>query len=466
MYEKNSDSIALIRIKFVEGYFVFEEKTAIFVSNLKKMEISTTLKELIQNKRLELGLTKTDIENKAGKDKKGKPILSVSTLSAIEMGKQKGLKDDKFQVLASILKLEGKDTMNDQRTIRVAFGPCCWAAPVINVVVKDTDKLDEPLQLQNLWLSCYADNNNDPLQLISYNQSPKDEHHILTANETNELLQNDKIDIAFLPVLTTEMSPGIIRIARCMNTVKGGVYLFIVSKKGINKEKSLLEKVAAHEVPGRKKTNSIEFKEIKDILAQTDDSNKCCFVFPRNTIAQRMVEKMLYDDTQYEKHEMEISTPRQFIIDIEKKISTFLEKPDSEYFVYAGWDFHIDKLKAKFKEKDEFSHKIGGLDLIGMAFDSHHFHRYHHPFAQISYDCVTLESKYDYVTSHPGLFKLLSLLSENVNKLTGFKHTKNNTRYRLISNFLQMEQTTTDSILNKINWEFLMYPEMFNKNLR
>ncbi len=431
------------------------------------MDITNQLRETVIHKRKELGLTLTDVSNKSGKTKSGKPALSVSTLSAIEKGKLTGLKEETFRLLADILKLDVGGWMADQRIVKVAFGPCCWAAPVINAVVKDTDKTDEPLQIQNLWLSCYADNNNEPIPLTSYNQSPTTEHHTLTANETLGLLQNDKIDVAFLPVLTAERATGIVRIARCMNTGKGGVYLFIVGKKGTGGKKSDLE----HDFTSDDEFDYAKLKKIKDVLKGKDtaehtfDKDSCCFVFPKNSIAQIEIEQTLFDETVYQKTELEISSIGNFETEIKNRIDKFFEeKTKAKYFIFAGWDYHIDLMRRIFESKYKTINQK--TELVGREFDGYRFTKYGHPFALMSYDCVTLESKYEYLLKHPGLSRLLSLLSENVKVLNQVKFKVNNSRYRLINRFLGMRQEATDSVLNRINWEFLIYPEMFDKNLK
>lgn len=426
------------------------------------MEITSQIRETLINKRKELGLILTDVSNKSGKTKSGKPALSVSTLSAIERGKLTGLKEETFRLLADILKLDVRGWMADQRIIKVAFGNCCWASPLINAVVKDTEKKDEPLQLQNLWLSCYADNQGEPVFLKTYNQSPEEEQQIFTGIETLSLLQNDKVDVAFLPVLTTERAAGIIRIARCMNTGKGGVYLFIIGKKGINNMKADLEL----DFSSSDNYDYEALKRIKNSLEGKALNESCCFVFPQNSIAQIEIVDKLFGKTAFPKYELEITSNVKFENDIKDRIDKFFkENEKAKYFVYAGWDYHIDKLKKIFKNN---SYNLTNTDLtvVGKEFDGYKFTKYGYPFAMMSYDCVTLESKYDYLLKHPGLFKLLSLLSESVIVLNNSKPNINNPRYRLINQFLKMEQETTDTVLKRINWEFLIYPEMFDKNLK
>jgi transcriptional regulator with XRE-family HTH domain len=428
------------------------------------MEITNQLKEIIINRRKELELTLTDVSSRSVKTKSGKPALSVSTLSAIERGVLKGLKEETFRLLADILTLDVGGWMTDQRIVKVAFGPCCWAAPVINAIVKETDKTDEPLQLQNLWLSCYADNNNETVPLTTYNQSPTKDHHILTANETLKLLKNDKIDIAFLPVLTAERATGIVRIARCMNTAKGGIYLFVIGKKGIDGKFSDLE----HNFSS---SDDYDYEALKRIKVELEgkkldkngkpivDEKSCCFLFPKGTMGQKIVES-IFGETIYPKYELEISSTDNFLQEIRQRIEKHFEHPSSKYFVFAGWDYHIIKLK------EEFTAKYAVENLVGKEFDSYRFTQYGKPFTMMSYDCVTLESKYEYLQKHPGLSRLLSILSEGVNELNLAKFKVRHPRYRLISDFLRIEQKFTDSILNRISWEFLIYPEMFDKNLK
>ena len=427
------------------------------------MEITEKIRDAIQQKRTAMKLSLTDISRLSAKA--GKSTISVSTLSAIEKGKLKGVKDDTFKILGSILNWDVSSLVQDKKIVRVAFGLCCWAAPIINAIVKDSADQNENLGFSNLLFSCYSDSNNNLVPLVTYNQSPEKQHNIFTANETLTLLQENKVDVAFLPVLTAERAPGIVRIARCMNTGKGGVYLFIIGRK--RDGNSDLE--SEFDLPGKYDYEAL--KKIKGVLRGKEENqnyhkDSCCFIFPKGSIAQKEIEQSLFDDTPYDKEEIEISTTEKFEKEVIEKVNKFFKKDQATYFVYAGWDFHIDKLKTIFKNGN-FSAEDGD-QLIGREFDAYRFTKFSHPFAMMSYDCITLESKYDYLINppHPGLLKLLSVLSENVNILNQVKFKNNNSRYRLINKFLQINQDTTNSILNRINWEFLIYPEMFDKNLK
>lgn len=430
------------------------------------MDVSIQLRELIATKRKELGLSLTEVSNRSGKTKSGKPILSISTLSAVENGKLTGIKEETFAALAKILQIDTRDYLIDERLVKVAFGLCCWASPVIGAVVKEknlneaADKL-EPLKVPNLWFTCYADNEDKPIELKAYNQKPNESHHILTANETLNLLRENVVDIAFLPVLTAKRTPGIFRIARCMNTGKGGVYLFVIgrTKEGVQ---SPLE----HPYEQGGEFDYENFKAIRDTLKATNNGEKCCFVFPKNSIAQKEIEDTLYSDTDYPKHGIEVSSVANFDSEIRKRIAQFFKNEDAQFFVYAGWDYHIDRLRKLFPKKNKFLATIDSKTLIGREFDGYRFTKPGHPFGQMSYDCVTLESKYDYLRSHPGLYKLLGILGENVNELNAAKHKKNSTFYRHLNYMLGIEPDTLDPILNRIHWEFLIYPEMLDKNLK
>ena len=80
-------------------------------------------------------------------------------------------------------------------------------------------------------------------------------------------------------------------------------------------------------------------------------------------------------------YEIEISTALKFVSDIKQKILEFFKNPKSEYFVYAGWDFHIHKLKTMFSKDNNFCQRIGEYELVGVAFDSQHFTKYRYPFS-------------------------------------------------------------------------------------
>jgi transcriptional regulator with XRE-family HTH domain len=431
------------------------------------MKISDELRQTILENRKKLGLSLTDISTKSGVNTKGKPLLSVSTLSAIEKGKQVGMKEESYKVLAEILKLENGEILS-AKTLKVAFGPCCWAAPLINAIVDDTTNQDELLQYPNLLFTCYTDESGKPIPLEFYNQSPESyqksnpskECGILTANESLSLLKKNEVDIVFLPVLTAERETGIVRIARSMNTGKGGVYLFIIGRKG--DDPSPLEA----EFNNHMGIGYVEFEQIKKVLNATNNKGQCCFVFPKGSIAQREVEENLFDETQYEKHGLNVSSIKDFEDEIKKRVVSFFEQQNAKYFVYAGWDYHIDKLMNMFPKAKKRIAKIGSNNYVGIEFDGYRFTKPGYPFPQMSYDCITLESKYDYLIKHPGLHDLLSILSKNINVLNQLKESSNNSRYRLINNFLGMNLSTTNAILKRINWEILIYPEMFDKNLK
>lgn len=431
------------------------------------MEITSDLKELIKQKRQELGLSLTAVSDLSKKQGFSKPVLSVSALSALERGKLKGLKDETFQMLAHIVGIPPEKYISS-RPLLVAFGVSCWAAPIINSIVSDNEsdesKQPELLNLESLSLTCFAEENGKPVFINEYNQHPKTKmkHHILTANEIMELLQREEIDIGFLPVLAAKEFPGLSKIARCMNSAKGGIYLYVIAEEGTKELEAPEENFGP-----TKNFNYEQFGRLKKILEATHCAkpsvDECRFVFPRNSSAQHLVEQLLFDNTPYKKQELEITSIEYFIADITTRIKKFFSEKDARFFVYAGWDYQVDKLNKEFKKGKKI---IDKKTYIGHAFDSYRFTKYGAPFTQMSYDCITKEDKTGFLQTHPGLTKLLTMLSENVKVLTNNKFKKNNSRYRMISDFLEMDQDFTDSILNRITWEFLLYPELFDKNLK
>jgi len=101
-----------------------------------------------------------------------------------------------------------------------------------------------------------------------------------------------------------------------------------------------------------------------------------------------------------------------------------------------------------------------------MQEDIYWFTKPGYPFIQISYDCVTMENNYSFIKDHPTLVELLATVSEGVGKLNIYKNKKGNSVYRQLNRFLLMKESRLDETLNRINWEFLVYPELFNKNLK
>jgi hypothetical protein len=77
-----------------------------------------------------------------------------------------------------------------------------------------------------------------------------------------------------------------------------------------------------------------------------------------------------------------------------------------------------------------------------------------------------LENKVDYVKNHKGFKTLLNILSKSVKELQSIKHSNLNSRHRMIAAFLDMDKMFVDSVLQRINWEFLIYPEMYDKDLK
>ena len=414
------------------------------------MEVSEQLRDLIQKKRRAKNWTLSKLADVTG--------LSIATLSAIETGALKGIKDETFHILAKNLELEPHSYISSD-TLRIAFGPCCWASAVINSVVKDTKSSDEPLDIPNLQFFCYADEQKQPVSLQYYNQLLQRGQRVLTANETLGLLMEDEVDIAFLPALTTKNERGIERIARTMNTVKGGLYLFIIVRSDDRD----------HPFRPEADSDSIspeEFGKIRTALTscKKEDEGLCCFTFPKGSIASEEVQNKLFMGTEYyEKYQLEMMEVVNFEKEIEDRVHDFFAgHPKAKYFVYAGWDYHIDKLKKKFSK----SHIVKGNSYYGKEFDSYRFTQCDVPFTQMSYDIVTTTEKYDQLHDHEGMIKLLSLLGTNVNQLNALKSSAGNIQYRLIGKFLDMDREFNSRVLNSINWEFLLYPEWFDKRLK
>lgn len=399
------------------------------------MEVTPALSALIKEKRKALNLSLNDIKTKSG------DIVSISTLSAIERGDLVSVKDETFEKITSILQID----ITGINTLRIAFGYCAWASVLISAVVNEVNT-DENLRFKNLKFTCYNEENGDPVFLTKYNQrlDIKKNHKILTANETLNLLEQDKIDIAFLPIETSERVSGIVRIARSMNTVRGGVYLFVIGKK--DKSETVIKNMDV----------------IKETLWNEDKipQKKCCFVYPLNSIAQYEVNRSLFENTYFKKEAMHITDPEFFLNDIETRVKNFFQEEGSEFFVFVGWDYHIDKLIMKYGEDSNNS------EYFGKEYDSYHFAKEDVPIALVSYDCVTKENKADYIRNSSGLKELFQVLSENINILNIMRRSNNNSLYVKITEFLQMDLSFVNKVLKQIHWEFLIYPEMFDKNLK
>jgi transcriptional regulator with XRE-family HTH domain len=429
------------------------------------MEVTEEIRILLRTRRKELKYTIEDVVNKTISSNNTKPSLSISTISSIERGDLKNVKQETFDLIVGILGLSITDYELKIKPIKVAFGSCLWSSPIINVVVDEPFDKKRNLELPGLKLTCYNNeqqnqsNAKEQFYLDKFNLNPdENKNSILTANETLSLLENGDVDIAFLPVMTAQKSNDIFRIARCMNTVKGGVYLFIVGKsnddnlKGWSKEPT--------------KFNYEKLNNIKEVLesSKSADSDKCCFVFPKNSVARIEIEESLYEDTYYEKQAIEITTNEKFKTEILSRIQAFFKNTNATYFVYAGWDYHIHLLQKIFSQEHSSHKELKGL--IAEYFDGYRFTKYGHPYPTISYDCIALESRYEYLKNHTGLKTLLKLIGKSVNELNAVKFSKSNSRYRMIAEFLQMEKTFVDSVLKRINWEFLIYPEMYDKELK
>jgi transcriptional regulator with XRE-family HTH domain len=425
------------------------------------VDISEQLRETIQKKRKAKSLTLLALSKLMTPIGQDQPIISIAALSAIETGTLKGIKNDTFKRLAEVLELDA-DSWVDQDTVKVAFGPCCWAASVINSMIKDTKAIEEKLDIPKLQFFCYADEEKQPIPLSWYNQQLKKGQRVLTANETLSLLLNNEVDIAFLPAGTAEDDLNVVRIARTMNTVKGGVYLFIIARA---EDKDHLLRKDHHDDAVNAQH---EFANIKRIMTSSNpkDKGQCCFAFPKGSIASHEVQRKLFKGTkQYMKQELEMLEIPDFGAEIMDRVHEYFSgNKNAKYFVYAGWDYHIDKLKKLFAV--DVAREIKGHGYIGKEFDSYRFVPRGQPFTQMSYDCVTTVDKYEMLQKHEGMAKLLLMLGTNVNQLNSLKESGGNARYRLISKYLQMDEDFTDEVLTRINWEFLIYPEWFDKRLQ
>jgi len=423
------------------------------------MEISLEIQKQIKEKREQLGLTISDLVKRTIPVGEVKPLISVSAISSIERGELKNIKQETFDLIAKALGLEISDKRIIESPLRTAFGACLWASPLLNAVAKEvtSDGIEERLTLNGLKLTCFADINGAPEFLVKYNQKPdKQLNNILTANETLRLLESETVDIAFLPVMTTEHTNGIVRIARCMNTVKGGVYLYVLGRK---EDENLRDFISDPDYFDYEKLHKI--KMIFSYTGRDEEMIKrCCFAFPKNSIAQIEIEQTLYGDTYYDKQSIEIKTAHDFENEIQNRITTFFKDSKAQYFIFAGWDYHIEILNKLYPKNGMNS------AFIGKKFDGYRFTKYGHPFAQISYDCVMLENKVDYVKNHKGFKTLLNILSKSVKELQSIKHSNLNSRHRMIAAFLDMDKMFVDSVLQRINWEFLIYPEMYDKDLK
>ena len=304
------------------------------------MKINKHVGQRLRDQRERKGFTLARLSQEAS--------VGISTINAIENATVGQVKDKTFQKITDALKMSPEQY--DQKRlekIRVGFGACLWATPLLRRIVKEPlsdnghdgkDALKD-LDLKDLELYCYYDDHGAPYRLTQYNQHPDPKHNrILTANETLRLLQEDMLDIAFLPIETSDKASGIVRIARCMNTVKGGVCLLIIGKDERDETDSLTPENPDDMIGEYKKLDSI-----KEILTsdKPGDSQKCCFVFPLGTIAEIEINSVLFEKTYYSKHAIESLTSEAFDMKIEKMITEFFKNQESKYFVYAGWDYNI-----------------------------------------------------------------------------------------------------------------------------
>jgi len=403
------------------------------------MKLTPKLREEIIRRMQEMKLSHLNVSNKAGTTDTNKPYISKQTISNIVRGKQQTLGDEAFSKLAEVLNLDKTLYLKNPLMLRIAFDPSCYAAPIITSLVNDNGK-EKELDNEKLLFSCYEEDGVPVIQ-STYNQTPpidqafiqkenqviqaasdehqddsqtekhviqpeSDEHQensqkevrIFTPNETLGLLRDGKIDIAFLPVLTAEETPGIIRIARCMNTVKGGLYLFVIEKKASARTLTPLE---TDFFDKSKEFRYDLFKPIRDIITQKDElsqedkrvivnkmlqegytqayinevtnqgeleDNRCCFCFPQNSIAEVITERKLFAHTSYKKHPIEVKNIPNFQEDIMKRVKKFFEDfPEAKYFIVVGWDVLIDRLYTLFTNHiytDDDDQKYAGRYIL------------------------------------------------------------------------------------------------------
>lgn len=409
------------------------------------MQITSSTLKLLTRKRDSLAFSLTDISRSAGDDQNGKPILSVPTLSLIFSGKLTSIRDETFKVLAQVLGVEeGEVSDIAEEKLRVAYGLSGWASPLIATMVSDIPnrKLDFPSL--EFYRSINATNGRlNKLEFFS--QKVEETESILTAKEIQHLLRTKQIDVGFLPAMTTDGVAGIAKVSRSMNTTKGGVYLYIIEQTADKAQKHSLD----DEEDG--------IGKVKEQLCQNSEINptNSIFVFPDGSIAKILIEQILFSKTKYEQRGIEVGTLAQFSQTIRNEMDKFFKK-GGRYFVFAGWDYLIDKLEMYVN---------GNQNYKGKIVDAYRLTDENLPYTPMSYDCVVLEENLDQLKRHPGFIDLLTLLSERVKDLN-VKKTISNSLYRLIADFLQMDRAFCEDVLNRINWEFLIYPELYNKNLK
>jgi len=437
------------------------------------MEISESLKETIKLKRQQLKYTLARVSLLSGTKKSGKPFLSSSTLSAIEKGKLTGIKTETYEKLREILNLDVEQENGEQNKIKCAFGRCYWASPIINTLVKDTlegTDSNEPLMINKIQFFGLNGREKSLKPIKTYNQEiDEGVDSFFTANEILPFLDEGKIDIAFLPVKTTEKIPGTMRLARIMNTIKGGVLVYVLCK---DTEYSVLEE----------KTD----EDIINMLAKPDiDHNDYQIVYPKDSIAQFVVEEY-FSEIGITSFAVTSFTIQEFKDKVIKQIEDFFftsknfDSSNKKYFIFVGWDILVDHFKKEIeRKKSEDNATLQYSSIKDYILEAYYFANKNAPFITMSYDCVTVTKKFDDLIKHEGLKELFKILIRNIAELERIKKLEekkilkeknnagddSNPRYRLINKYLNISNNKVKGDLKKINWEFLLYPEMYSKEL-
>ena len=381
-----------------------------------------TLGEKIRNQRNALDYTLRRLSDECG--------IDISTLSKIENGTYKGVKEENLVVIARALHTTVEELREGTGMFRTGVGACSWAACLLYMIAED--KMPEKLSI-----GYYERENEDNKKMIRFLSSdgtsidlkkPNQNDEFLTAPELIEKLLNNEFDTVFVPSQTYDDQPDITRIASIVNTTKGGVELLVVSK--LPSETSRTELI----------------KSVQD--------SPTLFIYLKDTIAEKQISHTFTDCENADFEFLSMDKREKFLNSIIGKINTYNDDYQYVNIVFAGWNPHISWIKKELNTQKTAS----------TILPLYEFTKPNEGFLGVQFDCIIKSDKKDLSKNNQILMELFKSIRTVIAKIEQLKRL--NSRHPMLKTICELQLVTDPSLqkeifeeLRTINFELQFYPE-------